>query len=219
MNKSTHRLIIAAACLAIAAAIALPSLATAQMREFTGRIDRVSKKKMIVDNRMGDKVSFVHEKGETEVEGTKTEWKKLKKKDWVVVSWKFIETMNRYDVFVGVTIIVLITHGFKFFSLFFPHGAPIVSAPILVPIEIISYFSRPISLSVRLFANMTVGHVLLKVIGGGVVGLGSFFIIPGLLPFAFLVAITMLEVMIAVIQAYVFAILTCVYLNDALHLH
>ncbi len=122
-------------------------------------------------------------------------------------------------VFVGVTIIGLITHGFKFFSLFFPHGAPIVSAPILVPIEIISYFSRPISLSVRLFANMTVGHVLLKVIGGGVVGLGSFYIIPGLLPFAFLVAITMLEVMIAVIQAYVFAILTCVYLNDALHLH
>ncbi len=122
-------------------------------------------------------------------------------------------------VFVGVTIIGLITHGLKFFSLFFPHGAPIVSAPVLIPIEIISYFSRPISLSVRLFANMTVGHVLLKVFGGGVVGLGSFFIIPGLLPFAFLVAITMLEVMIAVIQAYVFAILTCVYLNDALHLH
>ena len=122
-------------------------------------------------------------------------------------------------IFVGVTIIGLITHGLKFFSLFFPHGAPIVSAPVLIPIEIISYFSRPISLSVRLFANMTVGHVLLKVIGGGVVGLGSFFVIPGLLPFAFLVAITMLEVMIAVIQAYVFAILTCVYLNDALHLH
>ena len=122
-------------------------------------------------------------------------------------------------IFVGVTIIGLITHGLKFFSLFFPHGAPIVSAPVLVPIEIISYFSRPISLSVRLFANMTVGHVLLKVIGGGVVALGSFFVIPGLVPFAFLVAITMLEVMIAVIQAYVFAILTCVYLNDALHLH
>jgi len=122
-------------------------------------------------------------------------------------------------IFVGVTIIGLITHGLKFFSLFFPHGAPIVSAPVLVPIEIISYFSRPISLSVRLFANMTVGHVLLKVIGGGVVALGSFYVIPGLVPFAFLVAITMLEVMISVIQAYVFAILTCVYLNDALHLH
>jgi F-type H+-transporting ATPase subunit a len=122
-------------------------------------------------------------------------------------------------IFVGVTIIGLITHGLKFFSLFFPHGAPIVSAPVLIPIEIISYFSRPISLSVRLFANMTVGHVLLKVIGGGVVALGSFFVVPGLVPFAALVAITMLEVMIAVIQAYVFAILTCVYLNDALHLH
>lgn len=122
-------------------------------------------------------------------------------------------------IFIGVTIIGLITHGLKFFSLFFPHGAPIVSAPVLIPIEIISYFSRPISLSVRLFANMTVGHVLLKVIGGGVVALGSFFVVPGLVPFAALVAITMLEVMIAVIQAYVFAILTCVYLNDALHLH
>jgi F-type H+-transporting ATPase subunit a len=122
-------------------------------------------------------------------------------------------------IFVGVTIIGLVTHGLKFFSLFFPHGAPIISAPVLIPIEIISYFSRPISLSVRLFANMTVGHVLLKVIGGGVVALGSFYVIPGLVPFAALVAITMLEVMIGVIQAYVFAILTCVYLNDALHLH
>lgn len=71
----------------------------------------------------------------------------------------------------------------------------------------------------RLFANMTVGHVLLKVIGGGVVALGGFWVLPGLLPLAFLIAITLLEVMIAVIQAYVFAILTCVYLNDALHLH
>ncbi len=122
-------------------------------------------------------------------------------------------------IFIGITIIGLITHGLKFFSLFFPHGAPIASAPVLIPIEIISYFSRPISLSVRLFANMTVGHVLLKVIGGGVVALGGFFVVPGLVPFAALVAITMLEVMIAVIQAYVFAILTCVYLNDALHLH
>ncbi|MGE0256655.1 MAG: F0F1 ATP synthase subunit A [Alphaproteobacteria bacterium] len=122
-------------------------------------------------------------------------------------------------IFVGVTIIGIVKHGLHFFSLFFPHGAPLVSAPLLIPIEIISYFSRPISLSVRLFANMTVGHVLLKVIGGGVIALGSFFVVPGLIPFAFLVAITGLEVMIAVIQAYVFAILTCVYLNDALHLH
>ncbi|MSO81001.1 MAG: F0F1 ATP synthase subunit A [Alphaproteobacteria bacterium] len=122
-------------------------------------------------------------------------------------------------IFVGVTIIGIVKHGLHFFSLFFPHGAPLVSAPLLIPIEIISYFSRPISLSVRLFANMTVGHVLLKVIGGGVIALGSFFIVPGVIPFAFLIAITGLELMIAVIQAYVFAILTCVYLNDALHLH
>ena len=122
-------------------------------------------------------------------------------------------------IFIGVTLIGIFTHGLKFFSLFFPHGAPIVSAPVLIPIEIISYFSRPISLSGRLFANMTVGHVLLKVIGGGVVALGSFYILPGIVPFMALVAITILEVMIAVIQAYVFAILTCVYLNDALHLH
>lgn len=122
-------------------------------------------------------------------------------------------------IFVGVTIIGIVTHGMKFFSFFFPHGAPIISAPLLIPIEIISYLSRPVSLSVRLFANMTVGHVLLKVIAGGVIALGSFFVLPGILPLALLVAITLLEVMISVIQAYVFAILTCVYLNDALHLH
>jgi len=122
-------------------------------------------------------------------------------------------------IFVSVTIIGIIKHGFKFFGLFFPHGAPILSAPVLVPIEIISYFARPISLSVRLFANMTVGHVLLKVIAGGVVAMGSYYILPGIVPFFFLLAITALEIMIAVIQAYVFAILTCVYLHDALHLH
>ena len=73
------------------ALLVAPSVASAQTREFTGRIDKISAKKMIVDNRMGDKVSFVYAKGETTVEGTKTEWKKLKKKDWVHVSWKFID--------------------------------------------------------------------------------------------------------------------------------
>lgn len=122
-------------------------------------------------------------------------------------------------IFVAVTIIGIVKHGLHFFSLFFPHGAPILSAPILIPIEVISYFARPVSLSVRLFANMTVGHVLLKVIAGGVIALGSYYVLPGLIPFGFLVAITGLEIMIGVIQAYVFAILTCVYLHDALHLH
>ena len=80
---------LAVAC--VAATLAIPSLVSAQMREFTGRIDKVTKKKMIVDNRMGDKVTFVYSKGDTQVEGTKTEWKKLKKKDWVTVSWKFTD--------------------------------------------------------------------------------------------------------------------------------
>ena len=122
-------------------------------------------------------------------------------------------------VFIAVTLIGLFRHGFKFFSLFFPHGAPLWTAIILIPIEFVSYFSRPVSMAVRLFANMVVGHVLLKVVAGFVVSLGAFFVIPGLLPFIGVVAITMLEIMIAVIQAYVFAILTCVYLHDSLHLH
>jgi hypothetical protein len=79
------------AAVLFAASLVLPPIASAQMREFTGRIDKVNKKQMIVDNRMGDKVKFVYAKGETEVEGTKTDWKKLKKKDWVTVSWKFVD--------------------------------------------------------------------------------------------------------------------------------
>ncbi len=122
-------------------------------------------------------------------------------------------------IFITITLIGIFKHGFKFFTLFFPSGAPIIAAPILIPIEIVSYLSRPVSLGVRLFANMVAGHVLLKVIGGFVVSLGGFFILPGLVPFVALVAVTVLEIMVAVIQAYVFAILTCVYLHDALHLH
>ena len=118
-------------------------------------------------------------------------------------------------IFVAVTLIGIAKHGFKFCSLFFPHGAPLWTAVILIPIELVSYLSRPISLSVRLFANMTVGHVILKVIGGFVVALGVF----GVIPLLGLVAITALEFMIAVIQAYVFAILSCIYLHDSLHLH
>lgn len=118
-------------------------------------------------------------------------------------------------VFLGVTLIGLFKHGLHFFSLFFPHGAPLFTAPILIPIEIVSYLSRPISLSVRLFANMTVGHVLLKVLAGFVVALGIF----GVVPLVVLVAITALELLIALLQAYIFTILCCIYLNDALHLH
>jgi F-type H+-transporting ATPase subunit a len=118
-------------------------------------------------------------------------------------------------LFIGVTVLGFIKHGIGFFKFFAPAGVPVYLLPLLVPIEIISYLSRPISLSVRLFANMMAGHTLLKVFGGFVIQM-SFF---GVLPLAFLVALTGLELLIAFLQAYVFAILTCLYINDALHMH
>ena len=118
-------------------------------------------------------------------------------------------------VFVGVTVIALIKHKLHFFTFFMPPGVPLIMAPLLVPIEIISYLSRPLSLSVRLFANMLAGHTLLKVFAGFVVALGLF----GAFPLAFVIALTALEIVIALLQAFVFTILTCLYLNDALHLH
>lgn len=121
-----------------------------------------------------------------------------------------------FFIFVAVTIIGFWKHGLGYFGMFFPHGAPAWTAIILVPIEVVSYLSRPVSLSVRLFANMTVGHLMLKVIGGFILPMG---LVGGLLPLGGLVAITALEFLIAVIQAYVFTILTCIYLNDALHMH
>lgn len=127
-----------------------------------------------------------------------------------------------FFVFIGVTLIGFATHGVKFFGFFVPHGAPWYLLLILVPIEIISYLSRPISLSVRLFANMVAGHTMLKVFGGFVVSLGALggiFAASAFLPFAFIVALTGLELLVACLQAYVFAMLTCLYLNDALHMH
>ena len=118
-------------------------------------------------------------------------------------------------VFIGVTVIGFVRHGFGYLRLFFPEGAPLWTAVILVPIELVSYLSRPVSLSVRLFANMIVGHVLLKVIAGFVVVLG----VLGFVPLAFLVGITALEFLVAALQAYIFTILTCIYLHDAVHLH
>ena len=118
-------------------------------------------------------------------------------------------------VFIGTTILGFVKHGLRFFSFFIIPGLPWYMLPILLPIEVISYLSRPISLSVRLFANMLAGHTLLKVFAGFVVVLG----IGGILPLVFIVALTGLEILIAFLQAYVFAILTCLYINDALHLH
>lgn len=119
-------------------------------------------------------------------------------------------------VFIGVTVLGFVKHGMHFFSFFVPPGVSVVLWPLMIPIEIISYLSRPISLSVRLFANLTAGHTMLKVFAGFVVSLG---VVGGVLPLAFVVALTGLEFLIAFLQAYVFTILTCFYINDAIHLH
>ena len=118
-------------------------------------------------------------------------------------------------IFIAVTILGFVKHGLHFFSFFVIPGLPWYMLPLLIVIEVISYLSRPISLSVRLFANMLAGHTLLKVFAGFVVSLG----VAGFLPLAFIVALTGLEILIAFLQAYVFAILTCLYINDAIHLH
>jgi F-type H+-transporting ATPase subunit a len=119
-------------------------------------------------------------------------------------------------IFIGVTILGFVIHGFKYLKIFVPSGVPVVLLPIIMIIEIISYLSRPVSLSVRLFANMMAGHTMLKVFSGFVILMGF---LGGWLPLAVMVAFTGLEILIAFLQAYVFAILTCIYLNDALHMH
>jgi F-type H+-transporting ATPase subunit a len=125
-------------------------------------------------------------------------------------------------IFIGVTLIALIKHKLEFFTFFFPSGVPIALAPLLIPIEIISYLMRPVSLSVRLFANMLAGHTMMKVFAGliimmtsasGVLKAGA------VLPLLAVIGLTGLEFLVAALQAYVFSILTCMYLHDALHLH
>ncbi len=125
-------------------------------------------------------------------------------------------------VFVLITVVALSIHGRKFFGYFFPEGAPIWLAPIIIPVEIVSYLSRPVSLSIRLFANMVAGHVMLKVFATFIVllgGLGAVGPFVALLPLTVNVALVGFEVLVAFLQAYVFAILTCIYLHDAVHLH
>jgi len=111
------------------------------------------------------------------------------------------------------------THGLGFFKLFVPSGVPGWLLPVLVPIEVISFISRPISLSVRLFANMLAGHIALKIFAGfvGTLLLAGAWGALSPLPMALTVALTALEVLVAVLQAYVFAVLTCIYLSDAVH--
>jgi F-type H+-transporting ATPase subunit a len=123
-------------------------------------------------------------------------------------------------VFLTVIVYGFYKNGLKFFKLFVPSGIPIVILPLIVFIEVLSFFSRPISHSVRLFANMLAGHITLKVFAGFIVmlsALGIGGIIGAILPLALVVALTSLEFLVAFLQAYVFAILTCIYLNDAIH--
>ena len=121
---------------------------------------------------------------------------------------------------IGLVIVVgFMKHGLHFFSLFVPK-APLLLLILLVPIEVISFLTRPISLSVRLFANMLAGHTMLAVFAGFVVALGSaggIFTGLAIAPMLLIVAILLLELLVAFLQAYVFAILTCIYLNDAIH--
>jgi F-type H+-transporting ATPase subunit a len=122
---------------------------------------------------------------------------------------------------IGTVIIYgFLKHGFGFLKLCVPQGVPGILVPLVVAIEVISFLSRPISLSVRLFANMLAGHITLKVFAGFVTSLsamGAVGVIGSVLPLAMTVALTALEFLVAFLQAYVFAVLTCMYLNDALH--
>ena len=135
---------------------------------------------------------------------------------FTVTSHIIVTLVMALFIFISVTIIGFINHGLKYLNIFVPKGVPIVLLPLITIIEIISYLSRPVSLSVRLFANMMAGHTMLKVFGGFVISLG---LLGGWLPLSFSVALTGLEILVAFLQAYVFAILTCIYLNDALNLH
>jgi len=122
-------------------------------------------------------------------------------------------------VVAAVTVIGIVRHGWHFFSFFAPKGCPIYVMPLLVPIEVLSYLIRPISLSVRLFVNMMAGHIMLKTFAGFVVALAGYYLVPAIAPLALTIGLSGLELAIAFLQAYVFTVLTCIYLQDAIHLH
>jgi F-type H+-transporting ATPase subunit a len=129
----------------------------------------------------------------------------------IVVTGAFALTVYAMSVVLG-----FLLHGVKFLGILVPPGTPGWLLPLMMPIELISQLARPISLAVRLFANMTAGHVILGVLFGLAITGG---LLIGWLPFAFTIAMNALEVGIAFIQAYIFTVLTCVYLGDAMHLH
>jgi F-type H+-transporting ATPase subunit a len=118
-------------------------------------------------------------------------------------------------VFIGVTIVGIVRHGFGFLRLFVPRGVPVPLLLLLVPIELLSYFIRPFTLAIRLFANMLAGHTMLAIFAGFAASIGLL----GILPLGIDILLIALEILVAALQAYVFAILTCLYLSDAIHLH
>jgi|TARA_Y100001960_G_scaffold206995_1_gene216113 F-type H+-transporting ATPase subunit a len=122
-------------------------------------------------------------------------------------------------VFALVWIVGLYKHGLGFFKLFVPSGLPLAMIPLMLVLELISFFARPCTLAIRLAANMAAGHILLKVFASFAVMLAGVFAALAIVPAAILLGITALEVLVAVLQAYIFTILTCVYINDAINLH
>lgn len=137
-----------------------------------------------------------------------------------VTSHLIITVALAVAVFVMVLVVGLWRNGLGFFKLFVPSGIPVVLLPLVVAIEVISFLTRPVSHSVRLFANMLAGHITLKVFSGFVVSLtslGAVGIVGAILPLGMAVGLTALEFLIAFLQAYVFAMLTCIYINDAIH--
>jgi F-type H+-transporting ATPase subunit a len=136
-----------------------------------------------------------------------------------IIPYAFTVT-SHIIITVAFALLVFWLHGLRFLKLFVPSGIPIYILPLVTAIEVLSFFSRPVSHSVRLFANMLAGHITLKVFGGFVVMLAGFGFLGWLgaaLPLALTTALTALELLVALLQAYVFAILTCIYLSDALH--
>lgn len=143
---------------------------------------------------------------------------------FTVTSQIFITGFMALCVFAMVLFVGFYTHKLKFLSMFLPHGTPFWLAPLIVPLELISFFARPFTLAIRLAANMVAGHVLLKIFASFIVMLIAAFgattgLAAGVAPALLLVAISGLEIFVALLQAYIFTVLTCVYLNDALHMH
>jgi F-type H+-transporting ATPase subunit a len=140
---------------------------------------------------------------------------------FTVTSHIIVTAALAITVFLTVLVYGFWRHGLHFFNLFVPKGVPVYILPLIVAIEILSFLSRPVSHSVRLFANMLAGHITLQVFASFIIllgtGLGAVGWIGGILPFAMIVILMALEALVAFLQAYVFAILTCIYLNDAIH--